>query len=98
MFIMGLQGMPRRYYDYLQEFAPMQLISTIGSWILVAGLLLMVINLWRGMKHGALAHNNPWGAATLEWETTSPPPHNNFPEEPTLTRDPYDYEGISRGI
>ena len=98
MFIMGLRGMPRRYYDYLPEFAPMQFISTMGSWILLAGMVFMVVNLIRGMRSGAPAGDNPWGGATLEWATTSPPPHHNFTEEPTLTREPYDYEGINRGI
>lgn len=98
MFLLGLQGMPRRYYDYLPQFAPMQFISTMGSWVLLAGMVFMVANLVRGMRSGPPAGNNPWGGATLEWTTTSPPPHHNFIEEPVLTREPYDYEGINRGI
>ena len=98
MFIMGLRGMPRRYYDYPPEFAFMQLISTIGSWILAAGFIFMVINLWQGMRTGKKAGNNPWGGATLEWTTTSPPPHHNFITEPQLEREPYDYKGIERDL
>ena len=98
MFIAGLRGMPRRYYTYPAEFAPMQFLSTIGAVILAIGLILMVINVWRGMLSGKLAGNNPWGAATLEWETSSPPPHHNFDKEPELSREPYDYKGIERGI
>ncbi len=98
MFIMGLQGMPRRYYDYLPEFTQLQVLSTVGSWILAAGFILMVVNLWRARTTGAIAGNNPWGAATLEWTIASPPPHHNFHEEPHLTRGPYDYEGIEREI
>ena len=98
MFIMGLQGMPRRYANYLPEFAPLQLLSTIGSWILLSGMALMVINLWRGMHSGPVASGNPWGGASLEWMTTSPPPHHNFAEEPVITRGAYDYEGIEREI
>ena len=98
MFIMGLRGMPRRYYDYPPEFAFMQLISTIGSWILAAGFIFMVINLWQGMRTGKKAGNNPWGGATLEWTTTSPPPHHNFITEPKLEREPYDYKGVERDL
>lgn len=98
MFIMGLRGMPRRYYDYLPEFARLQLVSTLGSWVLLAGMSYMVVNLIHGMRSGPPAGDNPWGAATLEWTTASPPPHRNFAEEPALTREPYDYEGINRGI
>ncbi len=98
MFIMGLQGMPRRYADYLPQFEHMQMVSTVGSWILLAGMLLMVVNLWRGMRSGPLAGDNPWGAASLEWRTSSPPPHHNFSEEPKITGGPYDFEGIRRGF
>jgi cytochrome c oxidase subunit 1 len=52
MFIMGWMGMPRRYFDYLPEFHPYHLASTIGSWILILGLLMMVFNLIRSRKHG----------------------------------------------
>ena len=98
MFIMGLHGMPRRYYDYPVEFAPMQLYSSIGAIILIAGVFLMVVNLWRGMRSGPAAGDNPWGGATLEWFTASPPPHHNFTEEPVVTRGPYDFKGISREL
>ena len=98
MFIMGLKGMPRRYYDFPPEFTFMQVLSTVGSWILAAGFILMVFNLWRGMATGAKAPANPWGGATLEWTTSSPPPHHNFAEEPVITHDPYDYAGIKREI
>ncbi len=98
MFIMGLRGMPRRYFDYPPEFAPLQLLSSIGSWILLAGVFLMVFNLLRGMRSGSPVGNNPWGAATLEWQTTSPPPHHNFAYPPVVSRGPYDYEGIAREL
>ena len=98
MFIMGLRGMPRRYYDYPVEFASMQLESSIGAIILIAGVCLMVVNLWRGMRSGPAAGNNPWGGATLEWTVPSPPPHHNFAEEPSVTRGPYDFKGISREL
>jgi cytochrome c oxidase subunit 1 len=91
MFVLGLQGMPRRYYDYLPQYATGQLIATIGSWVLALGLAFMFWNLYRGLKSGGPAGNNPWGAATLEWSLASPPPAHNFPVEPVVERGPYDF-------
>jgi cytochrome c oxidase subunit 1 len=96
MFILGYMGMPRRYYDYLPEFANLNLISTIGSWILAAGLILMAYNLIRSAKKGEKADINPWGGITLEWTIPSPPPHENFEKIPTIEHGAYDY-GIKYG-
>jgi cytochrome c oxidase subunit 1 len=93
MMVLGMKGMPRRYYDYLPEFAPLNLVSTIGSWILVSGLALMLVNLFRGLLKGEPVGENPWGAATLEWTVPSPPPTGNFGEEPVVTHGPYDFTG-----
>ena len=93
MFILGLEGMPRRYYDYLPEFTTLNKISTIGSWILVTGLIIMIVNLVRGRRYGAPAPRNPWGGVTLEWQTTSPPPLLNFDKAPELSPNgPYDFK------
>ncbi|MCW8859126.1 MAG: cbb3-type cytochrome c oxidase subunit I, partial [Deltaproteobacteria bacterium] len=95
MQAVGIQGMPRRYYDYLPEFQPLNLAATIGSWILAAGLIIMFINLWNGIRRGAPVGMNPWGSATLEWTVPSPPPMENFGEEdPVVTKGPYDYKGV----
>lgn len=91
MMVLGMKGMPRRYYDYLPEFAPLNLVSTIGSWILVTGLLLMLGNLFYGLWRGRVVEGNPWGGATLEWTTPSPPATENFEQEPVVTHGPYDY-------
>ncbi len=93
MMVLGVKGMPRRYYDYLPEFAPLNLLSTIGSWILAAGLILMLVNLFRGLLKGAPAGDNPWGGATLEWTIPTPPPTENFAEDPVVTHAPYDFKG-----
>ncbi|HLO26973.1 MAG TPA: cbb3-type cytochrome c oxidase subunit I, partial [Geobacteraceae bacterium] len=93
MIVLGLQGMPRRYYDYLPEFAPLNLVSTIGSWILAAGLAIMMVNLFRGLFRGEPFTGNPWGGATLEWSIPTPPPTENFAEEPVVTHGPYDFRG-----
>jgi cytochrome c oxidase subunit 1 len=92
MFIMGWEGMPRRYYDYLPEYQKWHLISTIGSWILISGILLMFWNLLRSLKTGKPCHElDPWGGGrTLEWTVPSPPPLENFATIPTITHGPYD--------
>jgi cytochrome c oxidase subunit 1 len=89
MFILGLEGMPRRYSDYLPRFHTGHLISTIGSWILAAGIIIMFYNLISSIFRGDAAGDNPWGASTLEWKTSSPPPHENFKEIPVVTHGPY---------
>jgi cytochrome c oxidase subunit 1 len=89
MFILGWGGMPRRYYDYIPAFHTGNLISTIGSWILVTGLLIMVINLLRGLFNGRSSGSNPWDGTTLEWQISSPPPKENFEAIPVITESPY---------
>ena len=94
-FIMGSQGMPRRYYDYpdMPWLEPLHQASTVGSFVLGLGLLLVLINGLLSLKRGKLAPGNPWGGATLEWtHTTSPPDHHNFHHTPLVTHGPYDYE------
>jgi cytochrome c oxidase subunit 1 len=94
MLVMGWLGMPRRYYDYLPRFHKYHVISTIGSWILILGLIVIFANLIRSLRKGDRASSNPWGGATLEWRTSSPPPVENFEKIPEATRGPYDYSGI----
>ncbi len=89
MFVLGWEGMPRRYFDYLPQYHGLHLVSTMGSWILVTGLILMFVNLIIGLKRGPAAGANPWKASTLEWQVPSPPPPGNFDEIPTVTRGPY---------
>ncbi len=91
MFILGLQGMPRRYYDYLPHFTTLNFISTVGSWILAAGLIVMFVNLILGCRRGAAIGINPWGGRSLEWTLSSPPPSENFPGDMVIETDPYDY-------
>jgi cytochrome c oxidase subunit I len=91
LFIAGWLGMPRRYADYLPEYQIYHQLSTIGSWILVASILMMITNLVRSLWKGEPAPDSPWGGATLEWRTPSPPPVLNFVGEPDLSREAYEY-------
>src|SRR3954471_3640206 len=76
----GLEGMPRRIYEYADtgNLHVLNLISTVGAFILALGVLVTVVNVLRSLKRGAVAGPDPWKANTLEWFTTSPPPPNNF--------------------
>ncbi len=91
MFVMGYLGMPRRYYDYLPEFEIYHVVSTVGSWILLAGIAMMLITLIRGMRSGEKVGMDPWGGSTLEWTVPTPPPVENFHDIPTVTTGAYDY-------
>ena len=92
MFILGYMGMPRRYWDYLPQFQFLHVISTVGGYILITGILLMITNLLIALKAGAKAISNPWGGVTLEWTVPSPPPLENFDKIPVITHGPYEFE------
>jgi len=92
----GLMGMPRRYWDYLPEFTLVNQFSTVGSWILAAGLVIVMVNLFRGLFRGEPFAGNPWGGATLEWSVATPPPTENFEEDPVVTHGPYDFKGTGK--
>ena len=75
--------------------------STIGSYLMGAGLFLVLGNWLHSLRSGKKAPDNPWGANTLEWQTTSPPPYDNFATEPVVG-DPYDmhawvYDPVTEG-
>jgi cytochrome c oxidase subunit 1 len=90
-FIIGIQGMPRRYFDYFPKFQWAQVISTIGGVILVSAVILMIYNLIMGVRKGAKASANPWNGTTLEWQIPSPPSLENFDSAPIVKENPYDY-------
>ncbi len=93
MFVMGWLGMPRRYYDYLPEYQVYHVISTVGSWILVLGLIIMFYNLIKSAKSGEIITvRNIWGGETLEWTVETPPILENFEEIPMVVDGPYDYK------
>jgi len=93
MKIVGVMGMPRRYYDYIAEFTDLNQLATFGSWILIVGLVLMFVNIICGCIAGQKVGANPWGGASLEWQIPSPPPTENFGEEdPVVTHGPYNFK------
>jgi cytochrome c oxidase subunit 1 len=89
MHFLGLAGMPRRYATYAPQFMFWNDVATIGAYILGIGTLLIVANLFWSAKYGAKVGPNPWGARTLEWQISSPPPEHNFDEIPTVSDNPY---------
>lgn len=93
-FIMGSNGMPRRYYNYLEEFTIYHQLSTVGAYMMGLGFLLTAINFFRSLRKKPDAPKNPWGARTLEWETTSPPPYYNYHTPPVVDFGPYDYDDL----
>src|SRR6187402_2895315 len=94
-FVLGTRGMPRRYYNYLPEFQPLHVLSTLGAYTLGLGFLLTAFYLWKSLKSGKTSSANPWGATTLEWQCSSPPPYYNFHKEPVVNRGPYEgYEHL----
>jgi cytochrome c oxidase subunit 1 len=93
-FIAGYLGMPRRYHAYADEFQVYNVMSTAGASILALGYLLPLCYLTWSLWWGKDASDNPWGAAGLEWQTTSPPPTFNFDKTPVVTTEAYDYEHI----
>jgi cytochrome c oxidase subunit 1 len=90
-FILGSRGMPRRYYAYEAKFQFFHAFSTVGSWILGAGLVLTLWLFIASIRRGKAAPANPWGGASLEWQTASPPITENFTTRPIVTHGPYDF-------
>ena len=91
MHLLGLQGMNRRIAEYDPQFADINMICTIGSYILAVSTFPFLVNAIWSWLAGPKASGNPWQALTLEWTTPSPPPHENFEVEPVLITGPYDY-------
>ncbi|MBY0528247.1 MAG: cytochrome c oxidase subunit I [Gemmataceae bacterium] len=90
-FVLGYQGMPRRYHEYAPEFQVLNVMSSAGATILGAGYALPMFYFLWSLRSGKEAGPNPWGATGLEWATSSPPPPHNFETTPTVTLPPYIY-------
>src|SRR5581483_650082 len=86
MHLLGLLGMPRRVYTYAPDpgWEPINFAQTVGAVILGVGVLVFLVNVFRSLRTGERAGNDPWDAWTLEWATTSPPPPWNFITHPPV--------------
>ncbi|MDB5034386.1 MAG: Cytochrome-c oxidase [Chlorobi bacterium] len=90
-FLLGYLGMPRRYYAYPQEFQVLNVMSSAGASVLGVGYLLPLVYFLWSLRYGRIAGSNPWKATGLEWQTSSPPPTENFLATPVVTEEPYQY-------
>jgi cytochrome c oxidase subunit 1 len=90
-FILGYMGMPRRYHSYDAGWQVLNVLSSAGASILAVGFVLPALYLTYSVFWGKNAGDNPWGAKGLEWETTSPPPTENFAVIPIVTTPAYAY-------
>ena len=91
MFVAGLQGQPRRVLQFDNAFDISNWISTIGAYMIGVGMLIFLYAIITSWRSGTIAPANPWGAKTLEWQTQTPVPLENFPVLPVVTSDPYGY-------
>jgi cytochrome c oxidase subunit I len=89
-YLLGYEGMPRRYHSYLPEFQVLNVLSSAGASVLAVAYLLPIGYLLWSLRYGRPAGNNPWQARGLEWQTSSPPPAENF-RAPPVVREPYAY-------
>jgi cytochrome c oxidase subunit 1 len=87
MFLLGVDGMPRRIASYTAEdgFQDLNVVATIGSYFVALGVLVFLINLFISLRDREPAGDDPWEGQTLEWATTSPPPRYNFASLPKIT-------------
>ena len=86
---LGVDGMPRRIADYVAEtgWGDLNVISTAGTAVMTVAILIFVWNVLTSLRIGPPAGDDPWGGHTLEWATSSPPPHHNFTRMPPIRSD-----------
>ena len=93
-FVLGYLGMPRRYHAYVPEFQLLHVLSSAGASILALGFFMPAIYLIWSLFYGEKATANPWQAYGLEWQTSSPPPTENFTYDPVVTHEAYDFDSV----
>jgi cytochrome c oxidase subunit I len=91
MHWLGLLGMPRRVAVYDPEFEGWNIFVSVCSFVLATSTLMIIGNMLWSFKNGKKAGPNPWGARTLEWMISSPPPYYNFKKVPAVLAAPYDF-------
>ncbi|SDP17887.1 cytochrome c oxidase subunit 1 [Ralstonia sp. 25mfcol4.1] len=94
-FLLGFEGMPRRYHAYPPEFQVLNILSSAGGSILAIGYLMPMVYLVHSLFRAGRAPANPWHATGLEWQTPSPPPTRNFSQPPRVRRDAYAYDPVT---
>ncbi|HEV7700878.1 MAG TPA: cbb3-type cytochrome c oxidase subunit I [Pyrinomonadaceae bacterium] len=90
-FLLGYQGMPRRYAAYPEEWQVLNIFSTAGASVLGVGMVMPVVYLIHSLFFGKPAGDNPWLLPGLEWRTSSPPPTENFEVMPVVTWEAYEF-------
>src|SRR5512145_1720299 len=90
-FLLGNEGMPRRYFNYPERFWALNVASTAGASVLAIGLVIVLVYLLVALKWGPIAGPNPWRSRGFEWDTPSPPPPENYETTPVYTRGPHEY-------
>jgi cytochrome c oxidase subunit I len=96
MHILGMRGMQRRIYDYtqythLKGLQPMNIFMSFSAFALGVSQLILIVNFFWSLRKGERVGDNPWKSNTLEWQTSSPPPHENFAQIPVVYHGPYEY-------
>ncbi len=95
MFVAGVEGMNRRVAEYLPYLQPLNAFISVNAFLFGVGFLIPLLNFGISWVRGPRAAANPWGGKTLEWSTSSPPPHGNFASEPLITGDFYSYGEVA---
>jgi cytochrome c oxidase subunit 1 len=89
MHILGLRGMPRRIADYAPDrgWSFLNLLATVGAFVIAIAMIIFFVNIFLTLRKPRSAPDDPWGANTLEWATSSPPPPHNFDSLPPIRSD-----------
>ena len=98
MFFLGMGGQHRRIFDYRHfpelagsDMQELRVFATVSAIIMMAFQIPFIINFFYSIFKGKISDKNPWRATTLEWTTTSPPPHGNWEQLPNVYCGPYEY-------
>jgi cytochrome c oxidase subunit 1 len=97
LFVLGIKGMPRRVVTYATDLVPLNRWVSINAFLLGASMLVFIANaVYSLVLVRRRSEANPWRSKSLEWQTPTPVPVNNFETIPVIDSDPYDY-GIPVG-
>ena len=91
-YLLGVEGMPRRYHSYPEHFQVLHMLSSAGAVLLALGYLLPLVYFGWSLRAGARAGPNPFDARGLEWQAGSPPPTHNFDQPPRIPEQVYAYD------